>query len=185
MPRHVDETTATIWVETDAPCTVRVFGAETRTFTVHGHHYGLVDVVGLAPRSSTPYKVHLDGEQVWPEPGSDLPGKLARDTPISVRHHARTVVDLRGFFDDITAWRWVEAPLVLLLHRSDIPRLPRPLPRALAPDVDTALMTAVAGLHDVAARAAITVLRGTGLRLGELLDLELNCCGTSLGTGPG
>ncbi|CAN5705405.1 hypothetical protein BH24ACT13_BH24ACT13_14100 [soil metagenome] len=102
-------------------------------------------------------------------------GKLARDTPISVRHHARTVVDLRGFFDDITAWGWVEAPLVLLLHRSDIPRLPRPLPRALAPDVDTALMTAVAGLDDVAARAAITVLRGTGLRLGELLDLELSC----------
>lgn len=36
-------------------------------------------------------------------------------------------------------------------------------------------MTAVEQLDDLAARCAIKVLRGTGLRLGELLDLELDC----------
>jgi len=62
-------------------------------------------------------------------------GRLARDTEISQRHHARTVVDLRSFFEDLAAWGWAERPAALLLHRSDIPRLPQPLPRALAPEV--------------------------------------------------
>lgn len=98
-----------------------------------------------------------------------------RNRPISVTHHAHTIADLRCFFDDITAWGWAERPTRMLLHRSDIPRLPAPLPRALAPDVDAALMAAVAELDDPTARAGITLLRGAGLRLGELLDLELDC----------
>ena len=112
-------------------------------------------------------------------------GRVARDRRISVRHHARTVVDLRAFFDDVAAWGWAERPNVLLLHRSDIPRLPQPLPRALPPDVDAALTAAVTDLDDAAARCGIVLLRGTGLRLGELLDLELDCLWTSPGTVPG
>jgi integrase len=48
-------------------------------------------------------------------------------------------------------------------------------PRALAPDLDAALMTAVAGLDDLFARSAILLLRRAGLRLGECLDLQLGC----------
>ncbi|TNY38133.1 alkaline phosphatase D family protein [Thermomonospora catenispora] len=69
--RHVDERTATVWVETDRPCEVEVLGATARTFTVHGHHYALVEIDGLEPGSQTPYQVRLDGEVVWPEPGDD------------------------------------------------------------------------------------------------------------------
>lgn len=76
--RHVDETTATIWVETDVPCTVRVLDSSAHTFTVHGHHFALVDVTGLLPGSATPYQVRLDGELVWPEPGSDAPPSRIR-----------------------------------------------------------------------------------------------------------
>ncbi|MGH3477241.1 MAG: tyrosine-type recombinase/integrase, partial [Nocardioidaceae bacterium] len=94
---------------------------------------------------------------------------------ISVGHHAHTVRDLRAFFDDITIWGWADRPPSIVLHRGDIPKQPAPLPRALAPDVDAVLMTAVAQLPDLAARAGITLLRGAGLRLGELLDLELDC----------
>lgn len=94
---------------------------------------------------------------------------------ISVGHHGRTVRDLRAFFDDITIWGWADRPTSLVLHRGDIPRQPAPLPRALPPDVDQAFMRAVSCLEDTAARAGIMVLRGTGLRLGELLDLELDC----------
>jgi len=54
-----------------------------------------------------------------------------------------------------------------------IPQRPDSLPRALPPDVDTAVMTAVGGLDDRVARVGNTVLRHTGLRIGELLDLEL------------
>jgi hypothetical protein len=45
----------------------------------------------------------------------------------------------------------------------------------LPPDIDQAFMNAVQQLDDTAARAGIVLLRGTGLRLGELLDLQLDC----------
>ncbi|MDH2425032.1 alkaline phosphatase D family protein [Sphaerisporangium sp. TRM90804] len=68
MLRYVDETSASIWVETTEPCevTVAVDGARAadRTFTVHGHHYALVDVAGTGP-----YTVELDGRRVWPLEG--------------------------------------------------------------------------------------------------------------------
>ena len=102
-------------------------------------------------------------------------GRAHHGQPNSVRHHARTVHDLRLFFDDLSAWDWAERPSRALLHRSDAPRLPQPLPRALARDADAALLNAVADLDDLAARCGITLLRATGLRLGELLDLELDC----------
>lgn len=94
---------------------------------------------------------------------------------MSVGHHSRVVRDLRAFFDDITIWGWADRPPSLVLHRGDIPRQPAPLPRALPTDVDQAFIRAVSSLEDTAARAGIMVLRGTGLRLGELLDLELDC----------
>ncbi|WP_420453187.1 alkaline phosphatase D family protein [Ilumatobacter sp.] len=71
--RHVGTTGATVWVETDRPCAVEVNGVAQPTWTVHGHHYCLVVLDGLEPGSHAPYEVRLDGELVWPEPGSDYP----------------------------------------------------------------------------------------------------------------
>src|SRR3954465_8028994 len=65
--RYVGETEATLWVETDAPCEVTVLGRTEPTFHVEGHNYALIYIDGLEPGSSTPYDVHLDGEQVWPQ----------------------------------------------------------------------------------------------------------------------
>ena len=76
--RHVTPTTATVWVETDAPCTVEVLGCRAPTFTVSGHHYALVIVLGLEPESVIPYEVHLDGDRVWPVRGSELPPSVIR-----------------------------------------------------------------------------------------------------------
>ncbi|MDT0460860.1 alkaline phosphatase D family protein [Streptomyces sp. DSM 41527] len=90
--RYVDARSATVWVETDEPCVVRVrcdggaAGAE-RTWQVAGHHYALVPVTGLTPGTETPYQVLLDepdaspgdgGEQVWPPPGSRFPVSTIR-----------------------------------------------------------------------------------------------------------
>lgn len=87
---------------------------------------------------------------------------------------AHAVITLRGFLEDITAWGWPQAPARQIVFASDIPKQPKMLPRALAPDIDQALMDAVAGLDDRFARTGLTILRGTGLRVGELLDLELD-----------
>jgi len=83
------------------------------------------------------------------------------------------VLTLRNMLDDITDWGWKDVPTRRLVFRADIPKLGQPLPRALAPDIDAALMAAIDALDDPFARVAVMVLRHTGLRIGELLDLEL------------
>ncbi len=80
--RYVGERDATVWVETAAPCDVEVraggASGHERTFTVAGHHYALVVLTGLEPASSTPYEVRLDGDAVWPMPGSPFPPSRIR-----------------------------------------------------------------------------------------------------------
>jgi PhoD-like phosphatase len=86
--RHVGLRDATVWVETDGPGTVEVLGHEEPTWCVAGHHYALVCIEGLEPGSSTPYDVRLDGEVVWPPPGSPHPPSRIRtlggDRPLRV-----------------------------------------------------------------------------------------------------
>jgi hypothetical protein len=80
--RHVGPSDATVWVEADAPyeVEVRVGGSSSRspTFRVGDHHYALVHVTDLAPGAGHEYEVRLDGEVVWPEPGSPFPPSVVR-----------------------------------------------------------------------------------------------------------
>ena len=80
MLRYVDDTSATIWVETSRPGEVTVLGHRARTFCVRRRHYALVIVEGLAPASRTEYDVRFNGEVVWPAAGSDLPPSVIRTT---------------------------------------------------------------------------------------------------------
>jgi phosphodiesterase/alkaline phosphatase D-like protein len=73
MLRHVDRTSATVWVEADQACTVEVLGSEQRTFQVGDRHYALVCVEGLEPGTTTPYEVRLDGQLVWPPEDTAFP----------------------------------------------------------------------------------------------------------------
>jgi len=76
--RYVGAEEATVWVETDAPCTVEVLGRSSPTFTVAGHHYGIVCLDGLEPGACIPYEVRLDGEVRWPEDGDEHPPSVIR-----------------------------------------------------------------------------------------------------------
>jgi len=102
-------------------------------------------------------------------------GRNGRGRTISLVQFHHDVVDLRVFFEDIAAWGWASSPRRRLLFLTDLPRLPEPMPRALAPEVDTSVMAAVHGLEDPLARTGLVLLRATGMRVGELLDLELDC----------
>jgi hypothetical protein len=86
--RYAGADDATIWVETDAPCTVEVLGCSARTFRVAGHHYALLHCTGLEPGSTTAYEVLLDGERAWPEAGSSYPPSVVRthagDRPVQL-----------------------------------------------------------------------------------------------------
>jgi hypothetical protein len=76
--RYVDETAATIWVETDRACQVEILGHQAPSFEVSGHHYALVVIEGLRPGSEHEYQVALDGTVRWPEPGSEFPPSVLR-----------------------------------------------------------------------------------------------------------
>jgi hypothetical protein len=75
--RYVDETSAAIWVETrdSAQVAVRAGGRQwsAETFCVHGHHYALVEVDGLAPGTIVDYAVDVDGVEEWPSKDSPFP----------------------------------------------------------------------------------------------------------------
>ncbi|MCU1511188.1 MAG: glycoside hydrolase [Arthrobacter sp.] len=77
LMRYVDETSASIWVETRTAARVLIRaggrGWEARTFAVHGHHYALVELAGLEPGTVMPYTLEVNGSQVWPEPTSGFP----------------------------------------------------------------------------------------------------------------
>ncbi|MFE2051470.1 alkaline phosphatase D family protein [Streptomyces sp. NPDC059459] len=84
--RYTDGSCATVWVETDRPCTAEVRCADgakgtARTFRVAGHHYALVPVSGLTPGTATEYEVLLDDTRVWPLPDSRFPPSVIATSP--------------------------------------------------------------------------------------------------------
>jgi|LSQX01.1.fsa_nt_gb integrase len=93
---------------------------------------------------------------------------------LSVAEQARRILAVANFCSDITEWDWPEAPSRKLLYASDTPRLPQPLPRFLPPAADQALTQALTDSPHRLAADALLLQRACGLRIGELLDLELD-----------
>jgi integrase len=100
----------------------------------------------------------------------------------SIGHRRGQILTVRQFLADITEWGWPCAPTRPLLFARDVPDAPHPLPRYLPPDADRRLAVALeqrsasgpsplARLH----ADALLLTRATGLRLGELRDLQLDC----------
>ncbi|MDQ6782849.1 MAG: site-specific integrase, partial [Actinomycetota bacterium] len=97
------------------------------------------------------------------------------DGPLAVATRRARVVTVSSFLGDIAEWGWPEAPTRRLVFRSDIPKLPRPLPRYLPPDADRRLAQALEGSANRLFADALLLARACGLRIGELVDLELDC----------
>ena len=103
-------------------------------------------------------------------------------TPMSAGHRRGQILTIRQFLADILEWGWPAAPARTLIFARDIPLLEHPLPRYLPPDADRRL---AAALEDRSARGpaeltrlhadALLLVRATGLRIGEVRDLELDC----------
>ena len=84
---------------------------------------------------------------------------------------------MAGFLTDITEWGWPDAPPRKLVFRDDIPKLPQALPRYLPVDVDRRLTEALTDQPGERRwpRPRCGCNAACGLRIGELLDLELDC----------
>ena len=92
--RHVSDTTALVWVQTENACTVEILGCSARTFEVQGYHFALVMVTGLAPDSVTEYQVRLDGTIHWPiddEAFSKFPASVIRTRGPASAHRLRAI----------------------------------------------------------------------------------------------
>lgn len=81
MLRYVSTTEATVWVETDVPCTVEVLGHKAATFSAEGHNFALIVVRGLTPGCTYTYEVLLDSELCWPPGDSAYPPCRLRTLP--------------------------------------------------------------------------------------------------------
>lgn len=75
----------------------------------------------------------------------------------------------------MSEWGWEEAPSRRLIFDRDSPRLPHPLPRYLPVDADRRLVDALEASPNRMRADALLVARATGVRIGELVDLELDC----------
>ncbi len=92
------------------------------------------------------------------------------------------------FFVRITEWDWPDAPAKVPIFVGDVPRRSEPLPRFLD-DADFArFLRAVAAEPRLGRRVAVDLLARTGVRVGELSELDadaVTASATAIGSGPG
>jgi integrase len=102
---------------------------------------------------------------------------------ISAGEQRNRIITLGRFLADITEWGWPDAPVRRLVFSRDIPKLPRALPRYLPVDADRRIADALHASPNRLFADALLLARATGLRVGELCDLELDCVHEIPGTG--
>jgi integrase len=103
--------------------------------------------------------------------------------PLSASERRSRILTVGRMIDDVIEWGWVEAPARRLIFPRDVPRLPRPLPRYLPADADRRLSAALQASPNRLRADALLLLRATGMRIGELRDLELDCVHEVPGAG--
>ena len=105
------------------------------------------------------------------------------DRVISVGEQRSRIITLGRFLADICEWGWPDAPQRRLVFPRDVPRAPRALPRYLPPDQDRRLQEALEASPKRLFADALLLARACGLRVGELVDLELDCVHELPGAG--
>ena len=103
--------------------------------------------------------------------------------PIAASTARARIQSAGGFLDAMAEWGWPEAPPRRLIFPRDSPKLPRPLPRYLPPDQERVLLAALEDSPNRLYADALLLLRATGMRIGELVDLELDCVHEVPGSG--
>jgi site-specific recombinase XerD len=81
---------------------------------------------------------------------------------------------IRKFLNDICEWGWDDAPQPELITHKDFPAQDKYLPKPLPPEDDKKLSEYLKSKNTLTAQALL-LLRKTGMRIGELRDLPLDC----------
>jgi integrase len=109
---------------------------------------------------------HIEAFKLWQRGQPGTAGALA---PATFR---RRMGQLRTFFGRITEWGWDDAPLRVPIFFGDVPKRDEPLPRFLDDARFAQFMRALAAESRLERRVAVELLARTGMRIGELCDLE-------------
>jgi integrase len=101
----------------------------------------------------------------------------SRVPPLAPITYILRLTFLRGALNEL-AWTARMPELGQLLRREDIPRRPRSLPRALSNEHDQLLQQELRRRNDLGSNFFL-LLRHTGMRIGEAVDLSFDCLHTS------
>jgi len=108
--------------------------------------------------------------------------RLSAGQVISAETRRQRMRTVRQFFERIIEWDWPEAPPRNPVIAGDIPKKPEPLPK-FPGDRDAArLMAAARASADPRDRLVVELLARTGMRAGELADLDVGAA-VQIGTG--
>ena len=91
---------------------------------------------------------------------------------ITAETHRQRMRTVRQFFERIIDWDWPDAPARNPVIAGDIPKKPEPLPRFLDDRDAARLMAAARASADPRGRLVMELLARTGMRAGELANLE-------------
>jgi site-specific recombinase XerD len=91
---------------------------------------------------------------------------------LSANTHRQRLRTLRAFFERIIEWDWPDAPPRNPVLGGDIPKKPEPLPKFLDDRDAAKLMAAARASADPRDRLVPELLARTGMRAGELADLD-------------
>ena len=97
----------------------------------------------------------------------------SRTPPLAKLTLALRIVRLRRLLEEL-AWSHQLPSLAHLLGHDDIPRVDRRLPRPLTPEQDQRIQQELQRRNDLASNALL-LLRYTGMRIGECVDLPVDC----------
>jgi site-specific recombinase XerD len=104
----------------------------------------------------------------------DLATRICRTgKPLQNSTRRLRIIMVRRFLEDISLWGWKCAPRAALFHKGDAPPEDKLLPKPLSRDTDRQLQRALRSQGGLLP-AALLLLRKTGLRCQELLDLKID-----------
>jgi integrase/recombinase XerC len=143
------------------PNTVHAVEIDLRLFAgfLIGHDPGLAGAVDIE-------RSHVEAFKVWQHAQPGTKGTIKAST------FRRRIGMLRMFFIRIIEWDWPDAPSRVPIFFGDVPKRDEPLPRFLDDADYVKFMRALGEESRIHRRLAIELLARTGMRVGELCDLE-------------
>jgi integrase len=149
-----------------APSSARNYGIVVRNFLVY--------LAAEHPEITRLEQLHRDPHILgW------ISRMRAQNPPLATATCIGRLVALRALFNEL-AWTSRQAELAHLLRREDVPRTPQSLPRPLTAEQDQILQQEFLRRNDLGGNVFL-LLRHTGMRIGECVDLSIDCLRS---TGP-